>query len=43
MAVIISPFMTNEEISLALEIAKKASSYVSSVISVDLIPFFKSL
>jgi len=42
MAVIISPFMTNEEISLALDIAKKSSSYVSSVISVDLIPFLKA-
>ncbi|MGC8650582.1 MAG: 2Fe-2S iron-sulfur cluster-binding protein [Hydrogenobaculum sp.] len=42
MAVIISPFMTNEEIGLALDIAKKSSSYVSSVISVDLIPFLKA-
>ena len=41
-AVILSPFMTNEEIALALDIAKKSSAYVSSVISVDTIPFLKA-
>ncbi len=41
-AVIISPFMTNEEINLALDIAKKSSAYIGSVISIDLIPFLKA-
>lgn len=40
--VIISPFMTNEEISLAFEIAKKLSAYVSSVASVDSFRFLKA-
>ncbi len=40
--IIISPFMTNEEITIAIDIAKKSSSYVSSVISMDLISFLKA-